>query len=44
MNAENARGALEEEAWLDLAADWMKMAESFDREDGIPRTNGRQLN
>jgi hypothetical protein len=34
-DAENARSSIEEEAWLDLAEDWDKLADAFEREQGL---------
>jgi hypothetical protein len=34
LNAEDARDAFDEAAWLDLADDWTKLAEAFEQEEG----------
>jgi hypothetical protein len=31
--AQNARNRFDEEAWLDLARDWTKLAEAIEKED-----------
>jgi len=30
LDAENARNGMDEDAWLDLAEDWIKLAEAFE--------------
>jgi hypothetical protein len=37
LNANNAQSTFEEEAWLELAAEWITLAEAFDLEH---RTDG----
>jgi hypothetical protein len=33
LNARTARRDFDEAAWLDLAADWMKLADAFEHQD-----------
>jgi len=34
LNAVNARSAFDEAAWLNLADDWLILADAFEEEDG----------
>jgi hypothetical protein len=39
LHAQNARNRFDEEAWLDLAIDWTKLAEAIEKEDDPKWTN-----